>query len=81
MEQITDTDRQLREAGNPQALAAHRWHWTLDASNPAAMSLLRYARATRQPLRDIRADAHAHQARKAEKATPTGKQKKPSTKN
>jgi hypothetical protein len=40
------TDRELEAAASStaEAIAAHRWHWTLDESNPERVSIREYAR-------------------------------------
>jgi len=45
LEKIVAEDRKLEQRAEGQAreLMAHRWHWTLDESNPARMSLRGYA--------------------------------------
>lgn len=43
------------------ALAAHRWHWTLDESNPKRVTFAQYARETGPDESVIRAYAHAHE--------------------
>lgn len=44
---VVDTDHRLETARDrtQEELARHRWHWTLDESNPGRVSLREYARA------------------------------------
>lgn len=44
--EIIETDHQLERAANRAGgeLARHRWHWTLDESNPERMNFATYAR-------------------------------------
>jgi hypothetical protein len=43
---VIETDHRLEEAAGRTAgeLAGHRWHWTLDESNPGRVSISEYAR-------------------------------------
>jgi hypothetical protein len=45
-----------------EALAEHRWRWTLDESNPERVSLREYARRVGRDQRTIRAQAHGFAA-------------------
>jgi hypothetical protein len=50
----TDHDLEAIAGRSTEQLARHRWHWTLDESNPDRVSILAYARAigaTEQPIR------------------------------
>jgi len=52
-----------------EELAKHRWHWTLDESNAARVSLREYARLVRRDERTIRAQANAYALLAAEQET------------
>src|SRR5262245_20192413 len=53
-------DHRLEDAATiaTDELMAHRWHWTLDKSNPNRVNFAEYARQVDRTQRTIRADAH-----------------------
>jgi hypothetical protein len=62
--EIRATDQRL-ESGATRAseeLAQHRWHWTLDETNPDRMSLRAYARLVGRSLRAIQNVANGYAA-------------------
>jgi hypothetical protein len=58
---VVEEDRSLekRTEGATRALLLLRWHWTLDESNPARVSLKEYSRRVDVAEPTIRRDAHA----------------------
>lgn len=42
------------------AMTKHRWHWTLDRSNPDRVSVHEYAREVGEPVHIVRAHAWAY---------------------
>ena len=59
---VVETDHKL-EGGVERAsgaLAKHRWHWTLDETNPNRVGLNAYARAVGKSEKTIRAYAHGY---------------------
>jgi hypothetical protein len=57
--QVIREDRQLEKAreSTAETLMRHRWHWTLDESNPDRVSMREYARAVGRSFSTINADA------------------------
>lgn len=56
----TDHDLELTATRASGALAKHRWHWTMDESNPGRVSFSEYARQVNRNVAAIHRDAHAH---------------------
>lgn len=58
--EVIETDHRLEKAASTadEGLAKHRWHWTLDESNPNRVSLREYARHVGRDVSRI-----AHQAK------------------
>lgn len=54
--EVVAEDSRLETAANKanEALAKHRWHWTLDESNPDRVSMREYARAVSRDHKTIR---------------------------
>jgi hypothetical protein len=61
-QEVIDKDQKLEAAAerSSEALAKHRWHWTLDASNPEKTSLRAYAKAVGRNFKTIRAQAQGY---------------------
>jgi hypothetical protein len=59
---VIQEDHRLDKASSEAAerLMGHRWHWTLDDSNPDRVSFREYSRAVGRDERTIRTDAHAY---------------------
>lgn len=59
---VISTDRKLENASSSasEALMEHRWHWTLDESNPKRVSIREYARAVGKSHVAITRDANAY---------------------
>src|SRR5262245_34680568 len=57
-------DRRLESAQGKatEKLAQHRWHWTLDESNPGRVSLHEYARRVGRGVASIHRMAHGYEA-------------------
>ena len=57
-----EADHQLERATDSasEALAKHRWHWTLDESNPDRVGLREYARAVGRALSTIQSYANGY---------------------
>lgn len=57
-----ETDRRLEKAreSTAEALMRHRWHWTLDESNPERVSINEYARDVGRARSTIQADANGY---------------------
>lgn len=60
---VVHEDHRLEKAASSSATALmkHRWHWTLDESNPKRVSLTQYARAVGVHLAQIHRDAHGYE--------------------
>lgn len=60
--QAVETDHKLDERATKgmEALARHRWHWTLDESNPGRVSIRAYARAVGRSQRTVQAHVNAY---------------------
>ncbi len=54
--EVITTDHQLEQIADRASgqLARHRWHWTLDESNPARVSVGEYAKAVGRAYSTIR---------------------------
>lgn len=61
--EVVERDHKLEGANTKttEALAKHRYHWTLDESNPDRVSLGAYARATGKNLATIRNHARGYE--------------------
>lgn len=72
-EKIVAEDRRLETAAerSREALARHRWHWTLDESNPERVPVREYARAVGRSQPTIRRIANGYAAW-AERGAPLG---------
>jgi hypothetical protein len=59
---VVKTDHELEQAADraSDALAKHRWHWTLDETNPERASFAEYARAIGRDERAVRVMAEAY---------------------
>ena len=59
---VIAADRKLEKASSSasEMLMEHRWHWTLDESNPKRVSLREYARAIGKSFSTISADAKGY---------------------
>lgn len=59
---VVETDHQLENAAEnaSEALAQHRWHWTLDETNPDRVSLRAYAQAVGRHKETIREYARGY---------------------
>jgi hypothetical protein len=57
-----DTKLEKAASGASEALMKHRWHWTLDETNPKRVSLRAYARAVGKGNVTIRKYAYAYVA-------------------
>lgn len=64
-------DRRLEKAASStaEALMRHRWHWTLDESNPAKVTFAEYGRAVGRDRSAIRRDAHGYELIQAGEVT------------
>lgn len=62
--EVVATDHQLEDIADKASgsLAQHRWHWTLDDSNPDRVSITEYARQVSRNESRIRAHAHGYAA-------------------
>jgi hypothetical protein len=61
--EVVEKDHKLDGAATKtaEALAKHRWHWTLDETNPSRVSLGAYSRATGRNLATIRNHARGYE--------------------
>ncbi len=61
---VIEQDHRLEDSASrsQEALAKHRWHWTLDESNPDRVALRVYARAVGRNQTGIRRYAHGYAA-------------------
>lgn len=59
---VAQEDQRLEQAaeGSRIALAAHRWHWTRDETNPGRVSVREYARSVGRDERTIRDMVNAY---------------------
>jgi predicted transcriptional regulator len=59
---VVTTDHNLEEVASQASgqLAKHRWHWTLDESNPGRVNFSEYARQVGRSERTIRAHANGY---------------------
>ena len=53
-------NHQQASARPSEALAQHRWHWTIDESNPERVSLSEYARSVGRHLSNIAAQVKGY---------------------
>jgi len=60
--EAVETDHRLEKSASKatEALARHRWHWTLDESNPLRVSIRAYARAVGRGETTIRAQGNGY---------------------
>jgi hypothetical protein len=56
-----DHELEGRAERSSEALAKHRWHWTLDPSNPGKVSQREYARAVGRSQTTVSHYAQGHQ--------------------
>lgn len=70
--QVIAADRRLDDNAKraSEDLAKHRWHWTLDESNPDRVSIRAYARAVGRHHRTISVQANGFSAWVAQPAAP-----------
>jgi hypothetical protein len=62
-EVVTEDARlEATAAGADEALARHRWHWTLDPSNGRRVALRQYAREVGRDIKTIHTHAHGYAA-------------------
>lgn len=61
---VVETDHRLEMAEHKasEALSKHRWHWTLDESNPGRVSVLAYARAVGRSNTTISTEVNGYAA-------------------
>lgn len=59
---VVEEDRRLERGadGAQEALARHRWHWTLDETNPDRVGIREYARAVERSEISVRRMAHGY---------------------
>lgn len=67
-----ETDHRLESSASKasEALAKHRWHWTLDDTNPERVSFKAYARAVGRADSTIREYVHGYTLTLTERSTP-----------
>lgn len=60
--EVVETDHKLEGAASKasEALAKHRWHWTLDETNPNRVGIQTYARAVGRSTTTIAKNAHGY---------------------
>jgi hypothetical protein len=60
--EVVEADHRLEKATDSasEKLARHRWHWTLDESNPGRVSLRAYARAIGRQFATVRGYAEGY---------------------
>jgi hypothetical protein len=60
--QVVETDHNLEKTASraSEELARHRWHWTLDESNPARVSIQAYARAVGRGKTTVQAQVNGY---------------------
>lgn len=61
---VIETDRRLETAEHKagETLVKHRWHWTLDESNPKRVSVSAYARAVGRALSTVLGQVNGYEA-------------------
>lgn len=71
---VIDTDHQLEGSATraSEELAKHRWHWTLDESNPKRIPVREYARDVERNLATVQRYANGYALYLAKMADPPG---------